>query len=642
VAVNRRLLTSLALGLLLVGGSAIPSAAAQAIHIREVDTSGFPSVGVTFALEEPSRLGSGEVQISENGTPVQEALTVEPLRETGLAVDVVLVVDTSGSMEGQPLASAVDAASRFVEGLPDEVRIAALAFDDQPRVLQPLTDDRDAVLQALSSLQANGETALYDAVVDAAGLFEGESQRNIVLLSDGGDTESAENLDAAVAAAQGAGASIFAVGLRTSETDFQALQTLADSTEGRYAPAGAADLTSIYEGLATELSNQYLVTYRSPSSSGDEVSIGVSALGATDTVLVLTPDNPPPAATAPPEPAPVEQPQPLLTGTVGLAVTLGLIFLAIFTLVVMLLGAGARQRREQDLARRLAAAPAARAKQKLARADAPDQGARVWLPQGLVATAQRAAEASGLAKGLDAKLERAGLPIRQGEFILAMIVTGLAGALVAGAVFQRLLLALIFLGFGAAAPLIFVSMKVDRRRRAFDAQLADILMLLASTLRAGHSFLQALGMVAKEVAEPGRQEFARAVAEIRLGRPVDEALLALADRIASDDLKWAIMAVNVQREVGGNLAEVLDTVATTVRDRETVRRQVQVLSVEGRLSAWILGSLPFLFALYLLLVNPGYLSLLFTDPLGTYLVGIGLVMLTAGILWMRKTVRIDV
>jgi tight adherence protein B len=639
--VSGRRLVALTTGLLVLAGPALPAAAAQAIHIREVDTSAFPTVGVTVSLEEPDKLASRDVRITENGAAVEGPSTVEPLRQTGVTVDVVLVVDTSGSMEGRPLASAIDAASRFVEGLPEEVRIAALAFDDQPRVVQPLTDDHPAVLESLTSLQANGETALYDAVVRAGSLFEGEAQRNIVLLSDGGDTASADDLDGAVAAAQGAGASIFAVGLRTSETDVEALETLADSTEGRYAPAGTADITAIYESLATELSNQYLVTYTSSSSLGAEVSIDVSAQGATDTVLVLTPDSPPPAETAP-GPAPVQPARPLLTGAVGMAAALGLTFLAIFTLLVMLLGAGARQRREQALARRVASAGSARPREKKERADASEPGPRVWLPEGLVATAQRAAEASGFAKGLDARLERAGIPIRPGEFVLAMVAGGIAGAVIGALVFQATLLVPVFLVVGVALPPVFLSMKTERRRGAFEAQLSDILMLLASTLRAGHSFLQALGMVAKEVAEPGRQEFARVVAEIRLGRPIDEALLALADRIGSTDLQWALMAVNVQREVGGNLAEVLDTVANTVRERETVRKQVKTLSAEGRLSAWILGVLPFLFALYLLAVNPAYLAELFSDPLGIYMVAGGGSLLLIGILWMKRLVKIDV
>lgn len=197
-------------------------------------------------------------------------------------------------------------------------------------------------------------------------------------------------------------------------------------------------------------------------------------------------------------------------------------------------------------------------------------------------------------------------------------------------------------GLGAVLPYIFLSLRMRKRISRFEAQLADILMLLASSLRAGHSFLQALDMVAQEMADPGGHEFSRVVAEIRLGRPTDEALNGVVDRIGSDDLKWAVMAVNIQREVGGNLAEILDTVAETMRDRETIRRQVRVLSTEGRMSAWILSILPFGFVLYLYLFRPEYLALLFSEPLGiAMVVGAGVFMLV-GILWMRRMVNIDV
>ena len=127
---------------------------------------------------------------------------------------------------------------------------------------------------------------------------------------------------------------------------------------------------------------------------------------------------------------------------------------------------------------------------------------------------------------------------------------------------------------------------------------------MASSLRAGHSFLQSLDTVAKEIAQPAAAEFQRVVAEIRLGRPAEDALEALAERVGSPDFKWAVLAVNIQREVGGNLAEILDTVADTLRERAMLRRQIKVLTAEGRLSAWVLGLLPFGIALYMFAVNP--------------------------------------
>ena len=134
----------------------------------------------------------------------------------------------------------------------------------------------------------------------------------------------------------------------------------------------------------------------------------------------------------------------------------------------------------------------------------------------------------------------------------------------------------------------------------------------------------------------------RALVETRLGVPLEDALDGVAERFDSDDLHWAVMAIRIQREVGGNLAELLDTVAATMREREYVRRQVAALSAEGRLSAWVLGCLPVLFLLYMLVANGDYVMPLFTDPRGLVMLGLGAVLLGVGAFWMSRLVKVEV
>ena len=141
-------------------------------------------------------------------------------------------------------------------------------------------------------------------------------------------------------------------------------------------------------------------------------------------------------------------------------------------------------------------------------------------------------------------------------------------------------------------PTMVLRRTLKRRTEKMREQLPDVLTIMASSLRAGHSFMQALDMVAREIPQPAATEFQRVVSEIRLGRPTDDALEALATRVGSADFRWAVLAVNIQREVGGNLAEILDNVADTLRERAMIRRQIQVLTAEGRLSAWVLAALP--------------------------------------------------
>ena len=197
-------------------------------------------------------------------------------------------------------------------------------------------------------------------------------------------------------------------------------------------------------------------------------------------------------------------------------------------------------------------------------------------------------------------------------------------------------------GVGAAFPTVLLRSALSKRADRLREQLPDVLTIMASSLRAGHSFLQSLDTVAKEIAQPAAAEFQRVVAEIRLGRPAEDALESLAERVGSADFKWAVLAVNIQREVGGNLAEILDTVADTLRERAMLRRQIKVLTAEGRLSAWVLACCRSGSRLYMFAVNPDYIGLLFDNTYGIIMLIVAGCLLVAGILWMKKIVDIDV
>lgn len=205
-----------------------------------------------------------------------------------------------------------------------------------------------------------------------------------------------------------------------------------------------------------------------------------------------------------------------------------------------------------------------------------------------------------------------------------------------------LLLAGVTLLVGAVLPWLYLSRKRSKRLQAFDGQLADTLQLISGSLSAGLSFTQSLDTVVREGSEPVSGEFRRALVEQRLGVDIEEALEGVAQRMESDDFAWVVMAIRIQRRVGGNLAELLLTVAGTLREREYLRRQVAVLSVEGRLSAWILGGLPPVFVTYLALARPTYLAPMWQMPLGWVMSSTAAVMMLVGVFWMRKSVKVEV
>ncbi|MBI2238422.1 MAG: type II secretion system F family protein, partial [Actinobacteria bacterium] len=517
-------------------------------------------------------------------------------------------------------------------------RVGLLTFASKPRIVTPVSPDHAGVLAALEEPPATTSgTALYDAVVTASRMFSGSGQRSIVLLANGPNNVGVTDLEGALGVANDAQTTIYSVGFRDLETDVQTMIRLARGTGGWFSPAQTANLSEIYESLAGQIASQYLVSYSSTAKPGAQVSIDVTAGAITDSALVLAPKGAP-APHPPKKPVPVEPAKPLLRGTWGFAVVVGMSFLAAFLVLVMLLGTGARIRREREMAARMGAV----AKPHEVAPERRPQGPAAWVPQAMVQMAGRVADVGGFSATVDHRLEQAGLPLRAGEFVIAMAAATILGGVLGMILLGNYLFALLTAAGAAFVPFVVVRIAIRRRTGRLHAQLADVLTILASSLRAGHSFMQALDTVAKEIPAPGAEEFGRVVAEIRLGRPVDEALDAMAERVGSYDFKWAVLAVNIQREVGGNLAEILDTVAETVRERDAIRRQVDVLTTEGRLSMYILTALPVAIGLYMAVVNREYLSILFSDPIGIVMSVTASCLIVIGFLWMKRIVKIDV
>jgi tight adherence protein B len=195
---------------------------------------------------------------------------------------------------------------------------------------------------------------------------------------------------------------------------------------------------------------------------------------------------------------------------------------------------------------------------------------------------------------------------------------------------------------GFVLPLGWVKLKARRRGKAFDNQLPDTLVAIAASLKAGHSWNQAIETVIREGSEPTSKEFGRVANEVRLGRPNDDAMQSMAVRIGSLDFEFVVMSVNIQRQVGGSLAELLDQVAETVRQRQQFRRKVKALCAMGRMSAYTLVALPFLMGLAIVAINPSYIAPLFNTGTGRMLVVIALVAISIGALILKKIVSFKV
>lgn len=561
------------------------------------------------------------------------ATSVTPARTPRPPVTTVLmVVDTSGSMAGQPMLDAKTAINAFVAQAPAHVRLGLLSFSTSPRLLVPPTADRAVVLGAVAGLRAQGETSLYDAVRAGLAAVGRSGDRRIVVLSDGGDTRSRSTLGHALADAQGSGVLVDAVAFNTDESVADVLSRIAGAGDGRvHTAASSAELASALQSStrqqATTVTLQLLVPedLRGPH----RLSVSASAAGVERTADVAVQLGVAPSA-APPAPRPFQTDNALLVGLAAIATSL---LLASFALM------GGRQggrRRTHEVLDRFTTAT---------RATPPKQDVRTASPVARTALelADRVASKRNRKEGSALRLARAAVSMTPAEWLLLQVGVSSAALLVLVLLGSNLLLALVVgTSVGAGVPALYLRIRGGRRQQAFEDKLPDALQMTAGGLSAGYSLAQALDGLVQEGTEPMATEIGKALAESRLGIPVETTLQGVADRMGSRDFGWVVMAIRVQRQVGGNLAGVLSTVSATMRERAMLRRHVRGLSAEGRLSAYILIGLPISLALFMYAARREYLLPLYTTGLGLVLIAVAVALLSLGILVMSRMVKVEV
>jgi tight adherence protein B len=250
---------------------------------------------------------------------------------------------------------------------------------------------------------------------------------------------------------------------------------------------------------------------------------------------------------------------------------------------------------------------------------------------------------AGIPRGerLKRLVAQAGLGWTSETFLRATALAFLGGFVIA--LFIMWWVLAVAVGFATSfLPYGYLCRQRSKRLQKFETQFPEALDLISRALRAGHAFGSGLKVAAEQGPEPMATEFRLATEEINLGLSVPQALTNLADRIPLADIRFFVTAVLIQRETGGNLTEILGNISTLIRERLKLFANIRVLSAEGRLSAWILIALPISVALLINLVNPGYLRVLFIDPLGQRLLAVGCFMMVVGIVWIRRTIRIRV
>lgn len=550
----------------------------------------------------------------------------------------VMVVDTSNSMVGQPMSDAIAAGSRYAADLPDDIEIAIVAVSTQAQIrLQP-TSDRGSVEQTLNSLFAGGETALYDGLAAAAGLADdaGYGETRVLVLSDGADTTSFTSLADAQRRLLAADVVADTVAFRTEQTVTDLLAGVAETTGGlSYQAEDAADLTAAFRSAAGAFTVRVLVTAEVPPQlGGADTRLDVSVLAGGQTVRTSVPVR---LSVDPHAPGTLEQ---VPSGGLSFITETGLVVLVFVGLLALglvvfapLLDRRRRQRMVAQLDHFSMPAPAQPAAE-------PEEGNRV--ARAALALSERVVQSQGIEGRIAFKLDRAGMRIRPHEWLLLRALTCLILVLLLSLFLGPLFGIVLGLLIGWAATELYQRRRIERRVQAFADLFPDALQLVIGSLRSGFSLSQAVDAMVREFPDPISSEFGRALGEARLGGQLEDALERVARRMENPDLGWAVVAIRVQQQVGGNLAEVLGTTVKTIRERNALRRQVRALSAEGRLSAWVLVALPIIAGFFMFTFRGEYARPLYTHPLGLAMLVIGILLLVVGAFWMSRVIRVEV
>jgi len=630
---NRRLIALLAVA---IGACALASTASAAqFHITEAG-SAFPDRAYILSLPAGMRLTAGQVDVQENDQVVN-ALTVLPVGGTTVKdFGVVLVIDTSISMRGGPLNNALKAARAFAVQRNPKQQFGIVTFNQAPTVLLPLTTDQAQIDAALSKTPAlNQGTRIYDAVDAAVSMLRTKhiDAGSIVLLSDGADTGSAATSDSVSSAARLGHVRLFTVGLRSRFFEKKTLVQLAAGGGGRYAEARAAsDLTPIYSSLGSQLASEYLIRYRSLAGPGKKIAVRVrvdglqgiagSAYETPSLVIATVPKKPFHPSTA-----------SRLWQSPGTMLVIVLLTATLIGLGAMALSGGPRQ---GTLRRRMAEFVS------VPQVPSSRQRPTAVMTDKLLEGTESLFKGNTWWERFKWELRIAGI-VMPAEQIAVLTVAGTIFTLFVVRFLSNSLLVAIALS--AAVPYgvwWYLKRALARRRDRFAEQLPDNLQVLSSALRAGHSFVGALSVVVNDAPEPAKSEFSRVVADEQLGVPIEDALRVVVERMDNRELEQVALVAALQRETGGNTAEVLDRVTDTIRERFELRRTVQTLTAQGRLSRWVLTFLPVALLVVITFINPGYINIMYSSLAGRILLVLAGISVTAGSFVIKRIVNIKV
>jgi tight adherence protein B len=608
----------------LLAGSA-GGAGSPGLRVVEAKGPAFPVRTLVLTLPSDRKLTIHDVNVTENGASVAEPTLVPASRASRKSFGAVLVLDASYSMTGKPIEAAVAAEQAFAAQRNPNEELGVIEFNRTIKVALPLTTSSTKIQAALAKPPViTTGTHIYDALAEAEAMLASAhiGSGSIVLLSDGADHGSTKTLSDVAGHALANNTKIYTIGLDDQSYKPGTLRAVAAAGHGEYKKAKAQALAELFQKLGEQLSNEYLLQYKSLAGPNVPVHVNISVNGVGKAVTGYRTPALPVKNTVP---APYEP--PLTTRVWDSVITM--IVLALFgAFVVALLVIGLLQPRRSGLPARMAEFVSIRSLQR-------DKG------EASAAAAEDADQPKNFWTRFEEVLEIAEIKVEP-EMIVAgtFAVTALTFLLIyaaTGSAWWAL--------FALVIPYLsreWVVRTLARRRNRFAEQLPDALQVVASALRSGHSFAGALAVVVESASEPMKSEMQQVVADEQRGVPIQDSLGVVATRMASRDVEQLALVAQLQREAGGDAAEVVDRVAETVRERFDLRRLIQTLTMQGRMSRWIVSALPIVIVLAVTLENPHYFHPLVDNLGGRIILGFAAAWAVAGSFVIKKIVEIEV
>jgi tight adherence protein B len=621
----------------------------EQIVIKDIDTKKYPEINIYLNFKAGSFLGLSSLDksnfiITENNEPVKN-FDFAKIGEVNEPVEIVLVLDASGSMKGSPIIDATNAANTFIDEMGGSDRIAVIGFSDEAFIYSNFSSNKQQLKNSISQVAAAGETALFDGIIKGLEQFNNSNEithRYLIVLSDGKDTASFSNVGDVIQKSKEKNVIVYSIALLSKDFDSKDIGQISKEAGGELlTTTNSQDLAGFYSLISQKIRNQYKISYIStkPRTENIDIGIAIKKSNINDSIKITYP-NPfytysaskvigDPLTDTRYAFAGIWWFKPVIFALVFVSVTL-LIYL-ISTIMV---------RNKKDLKSKTDFYVNS-AMNKILEAELDEKEKKKSTLSRLSGFISKISSGRRFGELFEQKLRRAGMNLKGTEFIFIHLTIVIISTLVTFLLTKNISLMVMIVMVVIFLPFLFINFKTGQRLKKFNEQLPDTLQLVEGALKAGYSLNQSLAMVIEETKPPISEEFKITLSEIRIGLPEKEALENMAIRINSELFNWVVKAINIQREVGGNLAEIMDIIANTIRERDRVLRQIGALTSEGKLSAYVLIGLPVVIAIALSMLNRSYIVVLVTTKMGLGMLALAIVLMIAGIIWILRIVKIE-